>query len=178
MIEGARVLLRLPDGAGDHRKLVDWRNDAELKQWFYDDEPVSMEGHLCWWAGVRTDPSQRFYMIEANGEAIGCLGLLNIDWRNRTAEYGRLKIGNPNFRGKGYAFEAEVLLMRHAFDSLNLNRIWGHVLDNNARVLALHEKVGFVQEGCLQQHIYKHGRYYNVVTIGLLAETFRGLYPT
>lgn len=179
MIQGERIRLRLPDTAADHRLLVEWRNDPAMKPYFYDDEPVSMEGHMRWWAAVSADPAQRFYMIElaeAAPVAIGTTSLLHIDWRNRTAEYGRLKIA-PGWQGQGYALEAEMLLMRHAFDFLNLNRVWGHVLDFNERVLKLHTKAGFSQEGCLRQHIYKNGRYYDVVTIGLLAEDFRRQFP-
>lgn len=180
MIQSKRIRLRLPDTPDDHRLLVDWRNDPTMKPYFYDDEPVSMESHLRWWETVSADPTQRFYMIEAatigiktvDYVPIGTTSLLNIDWRNRTAEYGRLKIAPP-YQGKGYGLEVEYLLMAHAFNFLNLNRVWGHVLANNEQVLRLHAKVGFVQEGCLRGHIYKAGHYMDVVTIGLLAEDFR-----
>lgn len=189
MIIGKRVRLRLPDTPLDHQLQVEWRNAPAIKPYFYDDEPVSLEGHMRWWESVSVDSEQRFYMIDALTEAtepytilkspipIGTTSLLHIDWRNRTAEYGRLMIGAEEYRGKGggFAFEAEVLLMRHAFNSLNLNRIWGHVLDFNDRVMKLHNKVGFVQEGLLRQHIFKSGKYYDIITIGLLAADFRNL---
>jgi len=191
MIRGQRVQLRLPDTEEDHVLQVQWRNQPEISAYFYSDEPVSYEGHIQWWAKLRQDATQRFYMIDALTEPvepynplaqpipIGTTSLLDIDPINRTAEYGRLMIGDGNYRGKGggFALEAEVLLMKHGFYSLNLNRICGYVLEFNKRVMALHYKVGFKEEGLLRQNIYKNGRYYDVIVIGLLAEEFRQLHP-
>ena len=177
MIYGERVLLRLPESDEDHELLVNLRNHAAMKRYFYDDEPISMESHLKWWAKVSADPSQRNYMIEATdvGKAIGLTSLVNIDFINRTAEYGRLKIA-ANYQRQGYAFEAEVLLMRHAFDTLNLHRVWLHALAYNEAVIKLHEKTGFQHEGCLKGHIFKHGKYEDVVTMAMSAEEFRAKY--
>jgi UDP-4-amino-4,6-dideoxy-N-acetyl-beta-L-altrosamine N-acetyltransferase len=191
MIRGQRVQLRLPDTEEDHVLQVQWRNQPEISAYFYSDEPVSYEGHMQWWAKLRQDVTQRFYIIDALTEPvepynqlvqpipIGTTSLLHIDLINRTAEYGRLMIGDDNYRGKGggFALEAEVLLMKHGFYSLNLNRICGYVLEFNKRVMRLHDKVGFKEEGLLRQNIYKNGRYYDVIVIGLLAEEFRQLYP-
>jgi diamine N-acetyltransferase len=191
MIRGQRIQLRLPDTEEDHILQVEWRNHPVISAYFYSDEPVSHEGHMEWWAKIRQDSTQRFYMIDALTEPIapynpleksvpiGTTSLLNIDLINRSAEYGRLMIGDENYRGKGggFALEAEVLLMKHGFYSLNLNRIWGRVLEFNKRVMALHYKVGFKEEGLLRQEIFKNGRYYDVIAIGLLVEEFRQLYP-
>src|SRR6185436_18823562 len=101
-----------------------WRNDQQMKTMFYDDEPISLETHLKWWAKVSADPSQRNYMIDAldtgSPIVIGMTALVGIDFVNRHAEYGRLKI-DAKWQGKGYAYDAEVTLRRHAFDSLNLH---------------------------------------------------------
>lgn len=180
MILGKNIRLRLPETDKDHELLVMWRNDPDMKLMFYDDEPVSMDSHLTWWKRVSVDPTQRNYMIDAvdrdNFMPIGMTALVNLDWRNRTAEYGRLKI-DARYQKRGYAFDAEMTLMRYAFDSLNLQRVWLHALDYNVAVIQLHLKTGFTQEGCLRQHIYKNGRYYDVMTMGLLADEFRKLFP-
>ena len=175
MILGERIRLRLPETAEDHALLVKWRNDADMKLMFYDDEPISLETHMKWWAKVSSDPSQRNYMIDVhdNGaaQAIGMTALVGIDFVNRHAEYGRLKI-DARWQCKGYAYDAEVTLMRHAFDSLNLHRVWLHALSYNTAVIKLHEKTGFTHEGCLKDHIFKHGRYLDVVSMGMTADRF------
>lgn len=184
MIQGERIRLRLPESDDDHRLLVALRNDPAMKLAFYDDEPISLETHLRWWAKVSADLSQRNYMIDAIDYGVdvskyfpvGMASLVNLNFINSTGEYGRLKIA-AEFQRKGYAYDAEVTLMRHAFNTLNLHRVWLHALAYNEAVIKLHEKTGFQHEGCLKQHVFKHGQYHDVVTMALLADEFRAKYP-
>lgn len=178
MILGKNIRLRLPESDEDHLLLVTWRNDPDMKLMFYDDEPISLDTHLKWWSRVSADPTQRNYMIETipqpgsnDVQIIGMTALVGIDWVNRHAEYGRLKI-DAAYQRKGYAYDAEVTLMRHAFDSLNLHRVWLHALAYNEAVIKLHEKTGFQHEGCLHDHIFKHGRYLDVVAMGMTENRF------
>jgi len=71
---------------------------------------------------------------------------------------------------KGYATEATHLLIGHAFETLNLNRVWLHVYDKNPRALRAYEKVGFKKEGVLRQDHYREGRYWNTIVMAILRE--------
>ena len=186
MIIGRRVRLRQPERSSrDHEILVGWRNDPWAKAFFFEEEPISLESHLRWYDQVAQDRSQRYYVIDALLEPgtvdhacdpsvlIGTISLPNIDWRNRTAEYGRFLIGHPDYRGGGYGKEAEFLLMDYAFNHLNLNRVWGDVLAGNQVALELDQQMGFRQEGTLRQQVFKNGAYLDVIRVGLLAEDFR-----
>jgi len=178
MIVGKKVRLRRPPDRGpEHELLVAWRNDPANKRFFIEEEPISLDSHLAWWDGVRQDHSQRFYMIETlpgvegDPAVIGTISLYDIDWRNRTAHYRRLLIA-PDYRRQGYASEAEFLLLDYAFHHLNLNKIWSDIFESNTAALKLHEKTGFQVEGVLRQHVFKDGRYVNMVLIGLLKREF------
>lgn len=177
MIVGEKVCLRRPPDRGwEHEMLVAWRNDPANKPFFIEEEPISLDSHLAWWDKVRQDPCQRFYLIEAlddpdGGVLIGTTSLFDIDWRNGTANYGRLLIYTP-YRGKGYGLEAEYLLLDYAFNHLNLNKIWSEIFEYNDVALDLHQKTGFVIEGMFRQHVFKDGEYVDLVRIGLLAEEF------
>lgn len=189
MIVGKCVRFRLPETQQDHEHLVRWRNDPRIKPYFYNDDPVSLESHMKWWAKVSADPTQRNFIIEIpdnnvahddyyalGGEIeyipIGMGSLMNIDPVNRTGEYARFKI-DPDYQGRGYATEAEILLMRYAFDSLNLNRVWLHAFPENPALMKLHANTGFVIEGRMRQHIWKNGEWRDVLVMGLLADEFR-----
>lgn len=180
MIAGKKVRLRRPPDRGpEHEFLVDWRNDPANKPFFNDEEPLSLDSHLAWWDGVRKDPKQRFYLIETVdmvegfvSELIGTTSLFDIDWRNRTAQYGRLLI-IPGYRTRGFASEAEFLLLDYAFNHLNLHKVWTDILAYNEAALALHAKFKFKDEGRLCQHVFKGGKYVDVILLGLLAEEFR-----
>ena len=182
MIIGHKVRLRRPPDRGwEHELLVAWRNNPANKPFFVEEEPLSLDTHLAWWDRVRQDPCQRFYLIEAIPQAkdkppvlIGTTSLFDIDWRSRTANYGRLLI-DAQHRGQRYGFEAEFLLLDYAFNFLNLWKVWSEIFAYNEIALDLHEKTGFAVEGTFRQQIFKSGKYVDLVRIGLLAEEFRAI---
>ena len=195
MIVGRKIRLRRPECISDHELIVAWRNAPGSKPFFFGDEPISLESHLSWYDGTKTGPGQHYFVIESLvspagdtgvGEnallekplPIGTIGLLHIDPRNRSAEFGRLLVGRPEYRRGGFAREAEFLVMDFAFNYLNLHKVWAEVIVGNEAALSLYRKFGFVEEGVLRQQIFKDGRYVNIVRIGLLAEDFHELEPS
>jgi RimJ/RimL family protein N-acetyltransferase len=61
-----------------------------------------------------------------------------------------------------------VLLLRHCFDTLNLNRVYLRVYAENLRAKRSYDKAGFVEEGRQREGVYKHGKYDNVVIMSVL----------
>jgi len=59
-------------------------------------------------------------------------------------------------------------LLRHCFDTLNLNRAYLHVYAENLRAKRSYEKAGFVEEGRLREGVYKHGKYDDVIVMSIL----------
>jgi RimJ/RimL family protein N-acetyltransferase len=100
---------------------------------------------------------------------IGVTGLHKIDSRNRHAALG-IVVGEKGAWGKGFGTEATRLLVRHAFDTLNLNRVWLHVYEYNTRAVRVYEKVGFRTEGRLRQDTFRDGRYWDTLVMGVLHE--------
>ena len=60
------------------------------------------------------------------------------------------------------------LILKHGFETLNLNRIFLRVYANNPRAIRSYEKVGFVHEGTMRQSAYKDGQYIDVVFMSIL----------
>ena len=82
-------------------------------------------------------------------------------------------IGDKESWDKGYGTEATTLLVRYAFETLNLNRVWLHVFEENARAVRAYEKAGFRREGLLRQDHYRDGRYHNTIVMGLLRDEWK-----
>jgi RimJ/RimL family protein N-acetyltransferase len=61
---------------------------------------------------------------------IGFVALHTIEWNNRAASLA-IGIGEAAYRGKGYGTEALRLILRYAFDELNLERVGLDVIANN-----------------------------------------------
>ncbi|MBR6408072.1 MAG: GNAT family N-acetyltransferase [Clostridia bacterium] len=104
-----------------------------------------------------------------NGEYIGQIDLHNVNYRHRSAEMG-IVIGVSKHRHSGYGTEAIELLLKFAFEEMNLNRISLHVLEYNTSAIACYEKLGFVREGVLRQAHWGEGKYADLLVYGILRE--------
>lgn len=105
------------------------------------------------------------------GEYIGQIDLMNINYRNRSAEIG-IVIGIKRYRSLGYGSEAIKLLLEFAFNQLNLNRIEIRVFSFNEQGIRCYKKCGFIEEGCLRQAIYIDGEYHDIIILSVLREEF------
>lgn len=105
--------------------------------------------------------------LAESGEHVGNAYLREIDWIQRRAEL-HVFIGDESQRGKGLGQAATRALLRHAFDDLNLHRVYLFVLADNARAIRTYEKCGFHTEGRLVQHACKQGRMVDVVVMGVV----------
>lgn len=81
-----------------------------------------------------------------DNRAIGSIGLMiggsgNLDISGNEGEIGYW-IGVP-FWGKGYIPEACKELIRHAFEELNLDKLWCGYFDGNTKSKRVQEKCGF-----------------------------------
>ncbi len=100
---------------------------------------------------------------------IGSAGLHQIHFKDRHAEFGIL-IGEKSAWRKGYGTEVTALMTGYGFETLNLNRVWLRVHEDNQHGIKAYEKVGFKREGVLRQHKYREGRYVDVMVMGILKE--------
>ncbi|MCU0514907.1 MAG: GNAT family N-acetyltransferase [Anaerolineae bacterium] len=106
---------------------------------------------------------------------IGCGGLY--DWK-RDAHYASLGYNIiPDYRGEGYSLEVVRALIDFGRNALKLNRIEAEVVQGNAAVQRVLEKLGFRQEGVLRQRLLKGGKYYDVCLMGLLLRDYAPALP-
>ena len=194
MITGERVRFRAVE-RDDLPTFVKWLNDPEVRQGILIYHPFSQAEEENWYEGMLKHPidehvlgievrlpSERVGMPKVEGETstqakkehwklIGSLAFTNIDWRNRSSEFG-IMIGDKAYWNQGYGTEAVRLLVKHGFNTLNLNRIFLHVFENNPRAIRAYEKVGFVHEGKLRQAEFKDGIYIDILVMSILKDEF------
>lgn len=171
IIYGKRIRLRAVERE-DVAKFHEWVNDPEVTHGLSMYLPISMQGEVDWFENLmKQDPHKRPLSIEIRkGKAwklIGNCGAFGIDVVDRSAELG-IMIGDKSEWNKGYGAEAMTLLLRHGFETLNLNRIALRVYAENVRAVRSYEKAGFVLEGRMREAVYKHGKYDDVLIMSVL----------
>jgi len=71
-------------------------------------------------------------------------------------------------QGRGCALESVKLLLKYAFENLNLNRVSLKVAEKNERAVKLYERAGFRREGILRQDLFIDGEFMNTIAMGIL----------
>lgn len=171
MILGERVRLRAIERA-DLPHFVAWLNDPEVLQGLKIHYPLSLAHEEDWFESMLKRPVDEQPLaieVQQDGEwpIVGNCALFNIDWRCRSAEVG-IFIGEKGLWNQGYGSEAMRLLLKHGFETLNLNRISLDVYETNPRAIRAYEKAGYVLEGRKRQAMVKNGRYIDVLLMSVL----------
>ena len=137
---------------------VRWVNDSENHQYLHYDLPLETEKTEKWYEGIKDRCNRYDATVTCDGIPVGVIGLLEIDSKNKKAEFYIL-IGEKSYKGKGIATQASKLILEYAFDFLNLNKIYLYTETSNIPAQKLFEKVGFVQEGKLKDDLFYNGKF-------------------
>ena len=110
--------------------------------------------------------------LSENSLPIGFLSVREIDWISRKGKLAGVIIGEAEHQSQGYGTDAVKLVLKHFFEDLGLNRMWGFLLHDNLPSLRMLEKCGFQVEGHLKQHAFKNGQFRDVLLIGLCSDQY------
>lgn len=102
---------------------------------------------------------------------VGTIKLDKIDTQSKSAEMG-IMIGEKDLWGKKIGEKAYLILLKYAFETLNLNRVWGGTDENNISMQKLFLKTGFTQEGRLRSASYFQGKYSDNLRYSILRKEY------
>lgn len=148
----------------------DWFNDPEITRFMGRGAfPNTSAAQRKFFEQISNSSSDAVFAIEPKKtrKFIGVAGVRNINWQYRTAELS-VVIGERAWWGKGLGSEAFALLVDHAFESLNLNRLLVLVDPENTACLRSVQKAGFKKFGVGRQMYYKNGKYRDGAHLDLL----------
>lgn len=117
---------------------------------------------------------EHIYFIAESLPALNPFGVYfvrNIDHRNQRGENGVFLDPDRNETGVE-AVEAAYLLLKYEFEYLNLQKIVGEVLAQNARALRFNESLGMIREGVRRKHVYFDGELHDLVLFALFRDDF------
>jgi diamine N-acetyltransferase len=172
MIHGERIVLRAIERQ-DLPRYVQWLNEPLVLEHFGRYSPLSLAQEEQWYEKMLQDPSVHNFAIEYEGRHVGGAGFGRIEGYNRAAEVG-LFIGIPELWDQGLGSDALETLLRFGFEQMNLHRIYLRVFAENKRAIHLYEKAGFRHEGCWRQAEFRHGRYHDLLWMGILRDEWNG----
>lgn len=171
VIRDGNLRLRAIERA-DVQLFYEWVNDPDVTRGLVLYLPMSLAEEERWFERIQErDPRERPFAIDLreaeDWRLIGNCGVFDLEWIYRSAELG-IMIGDKSVWDQGLGTRVMVMLLRHCFQTLNLNRVCLKVYGSNRRARRSYVKAGFVEEGCMRQAVFKDGRYEDVFLMSVL----------
>ena len=136
---------------------VRWINDDDNNTYLHYELPLETEKTQRWFENVKDKADRYDAVIEADGVSVGVIGLLNIDVVSLKAEY-YITLGEASYKRKGISYIASQQLLRYAFETLGLNKVYLNVDADNTAACKLYEKLGFGCEGVFKEDLMHRGK--------------------
>lgn len=174
LIRGKKLYIREIKKSDLNKKYLSWLNNPDITKYMMNStRPTTKKDIMSYYNKLKKSKDDLFLAVclNKNKKHIGNVRLGPINRFHRRSEFG-IMIGDKKSWGKGYAYEATSLILRYAFNELNMNRINIGVIDGNARAFKLYKKLGFKKEGVIRKNFYLDGKYLDSIKMGILKEEF------
>jgi len=180
LFEGQTVRFAPPDAERDAEIVSKWSHDPEYLRLLSADiaKPLSpfqvKKQYEDWEKDAEKQRNQFNFAVrlKADDRLLGFARLYRIEWTHAAGAL-QIGIGDRNDRGKGYGTEALRMLLRYAFDELNLYRLSASTVEYNTSAIRFLERAGFVVEVRRRQAVQRDGKRWDVVMLGLLRDEWK-----
>ena len=152
-----------------------WYRDPEISRLTrYRTEPMSAQEVERYFRARVPGGDTLSYAIHVadTDRLIGSATFSQLDVANGSVTY-HITIGEKDCWGLGYGTEATELMLELAFDQLGLHRVSLAVFEFNDRAIRSYQKAGFRIEGRLRDTIFRDGRHWDEISMGVLEEEWR-----
>ena len=144
-----------------------WRMSDDVTKYMYTDPEITPEDQKKWHRQIEQDFSRMDWGINVDGQDIGVVCLYDIDPLNRRC-FWAYYLGEQAAKGKGIGKSVELNILSYAFEQLNLHKLCCEVFEWNDFVITTHQKYGSKIEGTFHEHVWKGGKYHNVVRMAII----------
>ena len=174
LFKGKRIRLTAPRDS-DVAVMAAWSEDSEFMRLFDTVTAYPGTSLALYPDSPGTSYEFRIRLLDTD-ELIGSISIHSIEWNNQTGTIS-IGIGSPAHRSKGYGGEAIALMLQYGFWELNLHRIGLYVISYNAAAIRAYERAGFEVEGRLRECVYRDGKRYDRIYMGLLRHEWEARLP-
>ena len=137
-----------------------WRNQDRVRKHFISSRSLTPEEHRSWFESYASKDDDFVFLFSDAHELsrpVGQISLYRIDWARKTAEFGRLIVGEDQALHKGLARATTQLILNLAFDYFKLQSIILDVFESNDAAMAIYRAVGFtissVRDGLVRMEL-------------------------
>lgn len=158
-IDGDRIELH-PLKVENAEIYVSWYNDLEIRRLARMIKPTTIERMRKSVENLSTSDSRVKFEIwhKADQKPIGDVALSGIEYHDRNAEYGVI-IGEKEYWGQGYATDAIKLILKYAFEEVNLHKVFAGISAWNIGSAKTAVKAGMHLEATRKEDWYIDGEY-------------------
>lgn len=171
MLKGKRVALRAIEPE-DLPKLLEWRNQPELRRFFREHRELSSVQQDRWYQEkALSDPTIMMFAITrlSDGLLLGACGLCYINSIDRNADLS-IYIGVDGlYIDTLYAPDAARVLIEYGFKELGLHRIWTEIYSIDTAKQEFFSALGFSLDGRHRESHWTEGTWVDSLFYGLLA---------
>lgn len=164
------VYLAPPDREGDAEIVARWYEDPEFAPLVQRGPayPLKIEEARRKLPAAENDPNRFVFAIRLKEDSrlAGLIEVGKILWPIGVG-WLSLQIGDTRDRRKGYGSQALALMLRYAFNELNLNKIISLVNGYNQPALKFFKKNGFAQEVRQREALLRGHQRWDLIWMGL-----------
>lgn len=169
---GERIYLS-PRNSEDVEIFTQWLNDFKTTDYIGRSyQIVTLDSEKDYLENPQKESFGFCIVTLKENKMIGTISLEKVNYINRVATLG-IFIGDIDYRNDGYGSEAIRLILDFGFNYLNLNNINLDVLSFNERAQNCYKKCGFKEYGKRRKCIFINGKYYDKISMDILAEEFK-----
>lgn len=159
--------------------MLEWINDPEINQYFRFDSSSFNHKKVLEFIKESEDLAKAgvcYHFAVADEKDNGYLGTISLKNIDKEAKSGEYAISlRKRAQGQGIAFEATNALLKTAFVTLNLNRVYLNVLSDNSKAIRFYERYGFIYEGEFRDHISVKGSVHSLKWYSILHSDYNRL---
>jgi len=178
MLYGQNIFLRGLELTDVPELMKHW-NNIEVKKFLNSSVPHSIQEEEEWikytWKQRKEEKSFIFAIVyKKNDLYMGNIEIGVIDRKSRRGVIG-IAIFNQSYWDRGFGTESIQILLKFAFNTLNLNSVELEVYANNKRAHHCYEKSGFKQMGVRREAIFIEGSFIDSILLDITADEWKSM---
>ncbi|MEH2930973.1 UDP-4-amino-4,6-dideoxy-N-acetyl-beta-L-altrosamine N-acetyltransferase [Candidatus Ventrimonas sp. KK005] len=158
--------------ANDLEMILKWRTSPKITKYMKTDPELTLDMQKAWFENLKTDSTQKHWVIEINGIPAGLIYLSSMDTALKKCQWGYY-IGEKKQSSFAVAISLECSLYDYVLEDLGFEEICCECLAVNTGVIQLHKYTGNHINGILKNNVKKKDTFYDLVLMSIRSEEWK-----